>query len=299
VWGTGVYGGRTNGIGVYGTSISNEGVYGVSSAAGSRGVYGINGSGTGVGGMSSTGAGVEGQSSGGYGVLGTSSSNDGVHATNTSSGNYGSLGTPSNGVYGSSSSGYGVFGISSSGYAGYFMGQAHVTGTLYKGGGAFKIDHPLDPERQYLYHSFVESPDMMNIYNGNATTDSSGEATVELPAWFEALNRDFRYQLTAIGVPGPNLYVAEEITGGRFKIAGGKPDAKVSWQVTGIRKDPFANTHRIPVEEEKPAIEQGSYLHPDAYGQPEEKSVEWARNPDMMRQMKEERAALEQQNPTK
>lgn len=48
-----------------------------------------------------------------------------------------------------------------------------------------------------------------------------------LPEWFETLNRDFRYQLTAVGAPGPNLYVAEEISGNHFKIAGGQPGAKV------------------------------------------------------------------------
>ncbi len=102
-----------------------------------------------------------------------------------------------------------------------------VNGHLSKLSGSFKIDHPLDPANKYLYHSFVESPDMMNIYNGNAILDGGGEAIVTLPEWFETLNRDFRYQLTAVGAPGPNLYVAEEISGNHFKIAGGQPGAKV------------------------------------------------------------------------
>ena len=57
----------------------------------------------------------------------------------------------------------------------------------------------LDPANKYLYHSFVESPDMMNVYNGNVVTDKRGMATVVLPEYFEALNSDFRYQLTVIG----------------------------------------------------------------------------------------------------
>ena len=85
------------------------------------------------------------------------------------------------------------------GSAGEFIGDVSVSGTLTKGGGSFKIDHPLDPANKYLSHSFVESPDMMNIYNGNVTTDANGEATVALPAYFAALNRAFRYQLTVIG----------------------------------------------------------------------------------------------------
>ncbi len=84
------------------------------------------------------------------------------------------------------------------GRAAYFSGDVYVNGTLGKAGGGFKIDHPLDPANQYLQHSFVESPDMMNVYNGNIRTDANGEATVMLPL-FEALNRDFRYQLTVIG----------------------------------------------------------------------------------------------------
>jgi hypothetical protein len=67
-----------------------------------------------------------------------------------------------------------------------------VTGTLTRSGGSFKIDHPLDPENRYLQHSFVESPDMMNIYNGNAELDDQGRATVVLPEYFETLNGDFR-----------------------------------------------------------------------------------------------------------
>src|SRR5262249_37062990 len=86
----------------------------------------------------------------------------------------------------------------SAGFAGYFNGKVTVIGTLSEGGGSFKIDHPLDPENKYLYHSFVESPDMMNIYNGNVTTDANGYATITMPDWFEALNRDFRYQLTVL-----------------------------------------------------------------------------------------------------
>ena len=128
---------------------------------------------------------------------------------------------------------------------------------------------------------------MMNIYNGIAVLNYAGEAWVGLPEWFDALNRDLRYQLTAVGAPGPNLYVAEEISGNRFKIAGGSPGGRVSWQVTGIRQDAFANAHRIRVEEDKPAAERGYYLHPELYGQPKEKGVQWARDPEGMRRIQE------------
>jgi hypothetical protein len=196
-------------------------------------------------------------------------------------------------VGGSSNVGFGGDGLdawagtgpAANGYAGYFSGDVYVSGNLSKGGGSFKIDDPLDPANKYLYHSFVESPDMMNIYNGNVMLDANGEAVIELPEWFGTLNRDYRYQLTSIGGFAP-LYIAEEIANNQFKIAGGKSGMKVSWQVTGVRQDAWANAHRIPVEIEKPERERGYYLHPELYGAPAEKNVEWARHPEVMQRMK-------------
>jgi hypothetical protein len=114
----------------------------------------------------------------------------------------------------------GVHGFAAFGFAGLFDGRVRVTGMIEKAGGGFKIDHPLDPANSFLVHSFVESPDMKNVYDGTVTTDASGEAVVTLPSYFETLNRDVRYQLTAIGAPAPGLHVAEEVAGNRFKIAG-------------------------------------------------------------------------------
>ena len=181
-----------------------------------------------------------------------------------------------------------MFGNSYSGTAGYFSGNVTVTGTLSKGGGSFKIDHPLDPANKYLYHSFVESPDMMNIYNDNVTLDANGEAWIELPAYFETLNKDFRYQLTAVGQPGPNLYIAQKISGNRFKIAGGSPGMEVSWQVTGIRHDKFAESHRIQVEVEKSGAERGKYLHPKENGVSETLGIDYEKNHEMEERMKAE-----------
>ncbi|MCG3126281.1 MAG: hypothetical protein CHACPFDD_01112 [Phycisphaerae bacterium] len=150
------------------------------------------------------------------------------------------------------------------GLAATFTGNVGVSGTLSKSAGSFKIDHPLDPANKYLYHSFVESPDMKNFYDGVAVLDDAGSAVVELPAWFQALNADFRYQLTTIGAFAP-VYVAREISDKKFVIAGGKSGLKVSWQVTGIRHDAYAQAHRIPVEAEKPLAERGRYLHPSLF----------------------------------
>ena len=151
-----------------------------------------------------------------------------------------------------------------------------MLGLLNKAGGGFKIDHPLDPENKYLAHSFVESPDALNVYSDNVVTDEKGDATVALPEYFAALNRNFRYQLTVVG-QFAHAVVAEEVSDNRFVIKTDQPNVKVSWQVTGARKDPFAEAHRIVVEDAKPPAERGTYLHPGEYGKPEILGVNYAR----------------------
>jgi hypothetical protein len=240
-----------HGIGLLGSAVSETGkTFGVRAASKSPEGIGVQGAAD-----STTGENI--------GVRGESKSNSGI------------------GVYGIASEAtgvnYGVKGESASpnGYAGKFVGNVDITGTLTKGMGTFKIDHPLDPENKYLYHSFVESPDMMNIYNGIVTLGKDGSAVVTLPDWFEALNREFRYQLTCIGGFAP-VYVAKKVNENRFEIAGGKPGMEVSWQLTGVRKDAYAEAHRVQVEEMKPVAERGSYLHPEAFGKSAEKGAQQA-----------------------
>jgi hypothetical protein len=219
-------------------------------------------------------SGVAGENDGtGYGVWGEAFGRalDGVHGVSNNAAGSGVAGVNFAG-------GDGVYGGSVGGWAGFFGGDVNVSGNLSKSGGSFKIDHPLDPANKYLYHSFVESPDMMNIYNGNVTTDTDGNAVVQLPDWFETLNRDFRYQLTAIG-QFSQVIVAKEIANRQFAIKTDKSNVKVSWQVTGIRQDPWANAHRIPVEQLKAGVERGRYLHPELFGASQEKSIVLAHHP--------------------
>jgi hypothetical protein len=266
-------------------SVSGLGVQGIGNFAG---VYGYSAGGNGVRATSNTGYGVYASSNSGVGVYASSTNSYGLDASSTNSTGMRGSSANSTGVYGSGHTG--VYGITISGaYAGYFQGNVIINGILVKTAGSSKIDHPLDPANRYLSHSSVESPDMMNLYNGNTVLDATGEAVVDLPEWFGALNKDFRYQLTAVGAPGPNLYVAEKVTNNRFRIAGGAAGTEVSWQVTGIRQDAWATKHRIPVEEDKVEKERGYYLYPELFDQPEEKGIEWARQPTMMKQMKEAR----------
>lgn len=267
--------------GVYGLATgadnANAGVVGKSLSTNGAGVVGraetAVGNNMGVLGLSTSAAGM--------GVLGHSTANVGVCGRQgadfftplAAAGVFGVSGSPNGiGVYGlaraDSGVNYGVIGhaLGRYSYAGYFRGRVHVTGNFTAANKMFRIDHPLDPANRYLNHNCVESPDMMNIYNGVAKLDSRGEARVVLPEWFESLNGQFRYQLTAIGAPAPNLHVAEEIADNRFRIAGGPAGMKVSWQVTGVRQDAWANAYRTPVEEDKPAGERGSFLHPELFG---------------------------------
>jgi len=262
-----------------GTASVSNGASGVSgSAQGSSGqtagVEGVNISSTdGASGVAGFAKATSGST---FGVLGltASASGVGVQAQNTGLSAVVALAGPPPFLISALVGSTGLFTVDTSGN-GYYAGNLNVSGKLTKGSGSFKIDHPLDPANKYLSHSFVESPDMMNVYNGNVTTDRHGLATVVLPDYFEALNGDFRYQLTVIGKFAQAI-VAKEITGNRFVIRTSKPDVKVSWQVTGIRHDSYANAYRIPTEEYKPAAEQGYYLHPEVFGQPASKSIQAA-----------------------
>jgi hypothetical protein len=268
-------GNAAGGIGVTGTtsSATQYGVYGQNIATTGPG-YGVYGETSSTQGMGTSGV-----------ALATTGTGAGIYGNSYSPGGYGVL---ANATAGGTALYAAAAGGTVGGYAGQFVGNVYmignlgitgnlqISGSLAKGSGSFKIDHPLDPANKYLSHSFVESPDMMNVYNGNVTTDKQGRATVILPDYFEALNGEFRYQLTVIGQFAQAI-VSQKIAHNRFAIRTNKPLVEVSWQVTGIRHDAYAEAHRIPVDEDKPAAEQGYYLHPDAFGQPESKSIAEAR----------------------
>jgi hypothetical protein len=184
--------------------------------------------------------------------------------------------------------GDGINALAGSGLAGNFQGSINVTGTITAGTKDFRIDHPLDPANKYLTHASVESSEMMNIYTGNVTTDGQGQAIVALPDWFEVVNTDFRYQLTVIGQFAQAI-VGNKIASHQFTIRTSVPNVEVSWQVTGVRQDRFAKAHPLVVEQEKEARVRGFYIHPELYGAPAEKQIEWARHPQMMKQAKEMR----------
>ncbi|MEW6337440.1 MAG: hypothetical protein AB1625_08555, partial [Acidobacteriota bacterium] len=304
----GVFGGSGSYAGVSGLSLANApGVEGTSYGGGpgvrgtgtgtSRGVEGLGDSGPGVYGSSTSGSGLHGTSTNAFGVLGESSSVHGVHGSSDSGEGIHGFSTNGYGVHGVSTNGDGVFGEASSasksafyginsnpsGYAAYLSGNVQVNGDLnVTGTKNFLVDHPLDPENRALVHAAVESSEVLNVYSGNVVTDEDGRAVVELPEWFEAVNTDFRYQLTVIGRFAQAI-VEEEIAGNRFAIRTNLASVKVSWQVTARRNDSWMRAHPFEAERAKPEAERGLFLAPAEHGQPEEKGVGWARRSEAAR----------------
>jgi hypothetical protein len=293
----GVYGesASTDGRGVVGLATADtgitSGVWGESASTAGRGVVGeaTAGIGTTYGGYfrsaSTAGRGVYGRATAGigttYGVWGESNSTAGCgvygRATATSGSAWGVWGH----TFSSASTAYGVVGEEPSGGAGhavYAFGTLAATGTK-----SFQIDHPLSPETHYLNHFCTEAPEPLNAYSGVVTLDSHGEAWVQLPAYFDAINRDPRYTLTAIGAPMPNLHVAVEIQDNRFKIAGGVPGKKVSWRVEAVRNDLWVQCYGFQTEQEKEDAIKGRYLHPELYGQPKERGIHYHPEPEPAR----------------
>ncbi len=82
----------------------------------------------------------------------------------------------------------------------------------------------------------VESPDQLTVLSGVAILNEGGQAIIALSASFEASSQDFRYQLTTIGSFAP-VYIAQELQNNTFRIGGGRPGMRVSWQITGVRKN--------------------------------------------------------------
>lgn len=309
----GVYGQSTSGIGVWGRSSNNTGYggYFFNSGTLSHGVVATGNNGTAII-IPGTGAGAtaSGEFIGslGYanngnsnGVIGTANGNltfftnpygngSGVAGTGDDMGVYGygaftnSIGVMGDG--GTVAGGEGVDGLGYIGVAGYTtnvifgygvysFGDLGTTGNTYATGiKFFRMDHPLDPANKYLRHASIESNEILNLYRGKEIFDANGKAIVELPDYFDAINKNASYQLTPIGAAMPNLFIEKEIENGTFVIAGGVAGKKVSWQLTAERNDPYLQQnpeHRV-MEVDK-GNERGTYLTPELYGVSDELST--------------------------
>ncbi len=288
------------GYGVYGEAIATTGqpygVYGKNqSAGGGAGVLGestaTTGSTYGVVGRvsSSSGVAVFGDATATTGNthagLFQNASNSGIgaygYASATTGTNFGLVGRSESqqgrGVVGvveaSTGTNYGVLGrtnSSTNGWGVYAQGRLGASGTK-----SFQIDHPLLPETHFLNHFCTESPEPLNSYSGNVVTDARGYAVVQLPPYFEAINRDFRYQLTVIDASDDFVLakVVQKIQNNRFVIRTSKPFVEVSWRVEAVRNDLWIQRYGFQSEPEKPDELKGKYLHPELYDQPKERGI--------------------------
>ena len=218
--GIGVLGKSDNGPGVLGLS---DNFFGVRGQSGSADLLPPVGGGAqfqicGVQGSSDNGTGVRGDSSKHVGVRGRSHERDGVFGSCLDRPN--GAQTKGNGIHGSAprSSPDAQTGP----FAGRFNGDVTITGKLFVGG--VLIANP--PQRQFHQTAFT----------GMVALDAKGNAVVTLPKGIADFDGAFTYQLTSVGAPAPNLHVAQQIRGGKFKIAGGVGKSHVSWQVTGTPK---------------------------------------------------------------
>ena len=272
VLGIGVWGSQAgSGWGVYGTSVGGIGVVGQSDGPSGRGVHGVA---TATDGSRRT-----------YGVFGQTYSSDDYGAA----GVYGEASTtnPNSRVYGvhsntlsASSVSFGVLGeepYRSPGHAVYAFGTLAATGTK-----SFQIDHPLTPETHFLNHFCAEGPEPYNLYRGNVTTDAQGYAVVQLPPYFEAINRDLTYHLTVIDSSDDFIMakVARKIQNNQFVIRTSKPFVEVSWEVKAIRNDRWVQEYGFQTEQEKEDVIKGKYLNPELYGQPNEKGIHYRPAPE-------------------
>jgi hypothetical protein len=214
---------------------------------------------------------------GGFGVIGQAGISGGIGTgvrgenVNAANGGFGVEGT-TNGA------GAGIHGTETSSnpaaLAGLFDGNVTINGNLTVTGtkSGFRIDDPRDPANRTLTHTPVETDAMTVVYTGNVRTGSDGRATVRLPAYATAVGGDWRYQLTPIGHFGQAI-VEHEVHDGRFVIRTENAGTKVSWSVTGLRRDAFARTHPFHAVQAKTGAERGRYLHPELYGQPRSKGI--------------------------
>ena len=140
---------------------------------------------------------------------------------------------------------------------------------------AFTMDHPLDPTNKTLMHAAIESNEVLNSYSGTVTTNANGKVMVNLPDYFEAINKDFRYQLTVMGTFAQAI-ISKEVSDNKFEISTNQPNVKVSWEVKGVRNDAHMRKFPFVAVEEKSAAQKGHYIDPAAYNQPENKRVAYS-----------------------
>jgi hypothetical protein len=123
-------------------------------------------------------------------------------------------------------------------------GASSFAGSLTKGSGSFKIDHPLESKKDthHLVHSFVESPQANNIYRGSVAL-SDGQATVNLDEVSTMTEGTFVALNTSIHVYTSNESDWDAVKGSvsgnilTIECQNAESNAMVNWLVIGERQD--------------------------------------------------------------
>jgi len=281
--GTGVLGVGTNSTANYLTSGSGgafsgiDGAIGFGAAADGTGLIGIGNNNTSISTLIG-GSGVAGNSSnvGVYGYATATAGSVGVYGTSIATDGIGTLGINS----GLDANAVGVYGeCGGPGWGGIFFDDLGAAGDIYGSTKNFLIDNPENPDSELLRHTSIESPEALVVYRGKIKLNADGEAIVELPSYFVSLTKETEatVQITCVGRPFANGY---EWTGdySTFMVYG-EANREISWMVMADRDDPYMQANRQPVIIKKDGsfkgISQGSYLHPELYGQPKEKSYKY------------------------
>ena len=145
-------------------------------------------------------------------------------------------------------------------------GNLTIAGSLSKGSGSFRIDHPLKPDTHQLVHSFIEGPQADLIYSGKVQLED-GVATVNIDVasgmtegTFVVLCRDIRC-FTNNETDWDN--VRGKVVGNLLTIECQNPDsnAVISWMVIGERQDKHMYDTSWTDENGKVIVEPLKELH--------------------------------------
>ncbi len=120
-----------------------------------------------------------------------------------------------------------------------------ATGSVSKGSGSFKIDHPLPSktETHHLVHSFIEGPQADLIYRGQVDL-VDGQATINIDTEARMTEGTFEVLCANVSCFTSNesdwTAVKGSVTGNILTIIAQDQTStsKVSWMVVGERKDP-------------------------------------------------------------
>lgn len=177
------------------------------------------------------------------------------------------------GVSGDTIDSVGVYGTAGpAGWAAFLDGDVFVAGEIFLPELTLQVDHPAAPGERWYRRSAVGSFERLSVVSGNARTDASGVAVIDVPDLFARYHRDFRYQLTTVGAAAA-AHVSRELRNGRFTVKTDRPRVKVSWQLTAVRDDPSARASEFRPTTAKRGSQRGRFLEPKVYGKSARRSI--------------------------